>query len=582
MQDLRGATCVLLAAGRGARIAGVTDQPKCLLRVGGASLLERHLSALEQVGVRDLCVVVGYRDDRVRHALTRARAHERFFPRVVRNDDHARLGNAWSLWLGLRAAGAREVVVLDADVAYDPGVLADLAAGPADSILVGEGRLDDEECAKALVDERGRVARLVDKRAVTPDELARLRFVGEAVGVLRFAATTTPALAAAAQEFLADPARRLLNWEHLLNAFLPTHDVAPRRVGAGRWIEIDTAEDYARACVLFAGPGAPGDGVRPRPWRAADLDPRALVRPLPPACKDELRALARRPVRLQAIRDVAAVPVDAGALPCTAAAAAALREELDLGRGFGIVDLGRDLSDLEVALGTWALACLLGRPEVQNERGDLFYAVYDARRGSLRDGARYSRTRDGGSLHTDNVNLLEPLEASVLACLAPARRGGESVLVDGLAVLEALSARDPAAVDVLAAPREWEFKGTRPGQFYVAPVLQRAGHPTWRYLREYLEAAFTRRGREVPTDLARAMDALDATLADPALRVVVRLERGHVLAFDDGRMFHGRLPFEDAPEGLSLDEVEGPLDELLRAGAAGRLRRTMLRVHLRR
>lgn len=47
-------------------------------------------------------------------------------------------------------------------------------------------------------------------------------------------------------------------------------------------------------------------------------------------------------------------------------------------------------------------------------------------------------------------------------------------------------------------------------------------------------------------------------------------------------MLHGRRPFEDAPEGVSLEEIEGPLDEFLRGGGGARLRRTMLRVYLRR
>ncbi len=586
LTDLLDATAVLLAAGRGARIAAVTDEPKCLLKVGGESLLERHLTALERVGVRDLCVVVGHRADRVVDALSRARAHERFFVRLAINEDPEALGNGYSLWLGLRAAGPREVLVLDADVAYDAEVLADFARGPRDSILVGEGSLDDEECAKVLVDEADRVRLLVDKRAVTSEELATYRFAGEAVGLLRFGPATTEALAAAAAAFFDDPARLRLNWEHLLNAFLPGRDVRPRRAGqGGRWIEIDTPEDYDRACRLFAAGAAAASGARSRGWRAADVDPREVVRPLPPRARDEVRALGERlraARSISTVRDVAAVQVDPGDFPATASEVARARDEVERGRGFTVLDLGADLGDLEVALGTWVLANLLGRPEVQNERGDTFYAVFDARRGAMRDGARYSRSRDGGSFHTDNVNLLEPLDYSVLACLAPARAGGESVLIDGLTALEVLHERDPAALQALAAPRAWEFKGIRPGQYYRAPVLKRAGHPTWRYLRDYLEEAFRARGEDVPSDLARAMDALDAVHQDPALRVVLRLERGHVLAFDDGRLFHGRLPFEDAPEGLSLDELAGPLDEFLGGGGAARLRRTMLRVYLRR
>ena len=46
----------------------------------------------------------------------------------------------------------------------------------------------------------------------------------------------------------------------------------------------------------------------------------------------------------------------------------------------------------------------------------------------MSDGARYHQTREGGSLHTDNVNAPAPWEFLVFGCVEPALIGGESVL----------------------------------------------------------------------------------------------------------------------------------------------------------
>lgn len=55
---------VILAAGRGSRMGGLTeDRPKCLLRVGGRSLLDRQLRALRQAGVREIGIVTGWRHE---------------------------------------------------------------------------------------------------------------------------------------------------------------------------------------------------------------------------------------------------------------------------------------------------------------------------------------------------------------------------------------------------------------------------------------------------------------------------------------------------------------------------------------
>jgi L-glutamine-phosphate cytidylyltransferase len=60
---------VILAAGKGSRLNGTAgDKPKCLVEIGGITLLERQIHALEQAGVDDVVVVVGCQADRVRNA----------------------------------------------------------------------------------------------------------------------------------------------------------------------------------------------------------------------------------------------------------------------------------------------------------------------------------------------------------------------------------------------------------------------------------------------------------------------------------------------------------------------------------
>ena len=51
---------IILAAGKGSRLNGtIGDKPKCLLRVGGKTLVERQVEALESVGIEDIAMVVG-------------------------------------------------------------------------------------------------------------------------------------------------------------------------------------------------------------------------------------------------------------------------------------------------------------------------------------------------------------------------------------------------------------------------------------------------------------------------------------------------------------------------------------------
>ncbi len=55
---------VILAAGRGSRMMKLTqDRPKCLVELGGRSLLDLQLNALGAGGARDIAVVGGYRSE---------------------------------------------------------------------------------------------------------------------------------------------------------------------------------------------------------------------------------------------------------------------------------------------------------------------------------------------------------------------------------------------------------------------------------------------------------------------------------------------------------------------------------------
>ena len=58
---------VLLAAGRGTRMRNLTnDLPKPMLPVRGKPVLQHIVQGLRGVGVRDFCIIVGWRADAVR------------------------------------------------------------------------------------------------------------------------------------------------------------------------------------------------------------------------------------------------------------------------------------------------------------------------------------------------------------------------------------------------------------------------------------------------------------------------------------------------------------------------------------
>ena len=242
-------TAILLAAGFGSRIAGTTDEPKCLLPLGGLTLLERHFHVWRELGLKKVNLVVGFKADAVREVAERYR--DFFEIKYQLNKNFREQGNTYSLLLGLEQADGASLI-FDADLVYEQIILKKFLDDPgADQILIGESDLGDIECAKALVDKNNFVRKTVDKRAVTAEELRQYGFAGEAIGIIKLSKNTTRQLTSAAKVFLSKTENIPLNWEHLMNDFLPNHEVTVHKTMQGKWIEIDTTEDYVEAESLF-------------------------------------------------------------------------------------------------------------------------------------------------------------------------------------------------------------------------------------------------------------------------------------------------------------------------------------------
>ena len=115
---------ILLAAGLGSRLLPLTaERPKCLIEVGGRTILEHQVEALRAAGVRQITVVGGYRFDQLeRFVEDRWAAEER--PELVFNPFFAVASSIGSVWAARHRLDS-EFCVLNGDTVYDPALVAD-------------------------------------------------------------------------------------------------------------------------------------------------------------------------------------------------------------------------------------------------------------------------------------------------------------------------------------------------------------------------------------------------------------------------------------------------------------------------
>ena len=235
---------VILAAGCGKRLGGeARGGPKCLLEVGGRTLVEHQLAALAEVGVEEVCLVVGYGAEKVREVLG-TRCH------FVLNARWADTNSLYSLWLA-RDWVRRELFLVNSDVLAHPDVFHRVAAAaPYAGLAYDASSGRDEEHMKVWVD--GGLLQGVSK--CLPSEQSS----GENVGVLRFPRPAAELLLREAGDLIAAGGDGA--WAPAaLDRLVPRLKVRCVDVADLPWTEIDSADDLraAREMVWPALAGLP-------------------------------------------------------------------------------------------------------------------------------------------------------------------------------------------------------------------------------------------------------------------------------------------------------------------------------------
>lgn len=132
MDESKRVEVVVLAAGFGSRLGG--NLPKCLIDVGGRSILEHQIRAIRQVLPESaITVVTGYRHDKVVEHLSRRRLGS---VRVLFNPFYQVAGILGSAWVAGGVIQAECVLRLDGDVLFDADLPAALLQAPVTALAL--------------------------------------------------------------------------------------------------------------------------------------------------------------------------------------------------------------------------------------------------------------------------------------------------------------------------------------------------------------------------------------------------------------------------------------------------------------
>ena len=143
---------IILAAGTASRLRPLTSNtPKCLLKVGERTLLQRSMDALIKAGIREFVIVTGYLHEQIENFVQQTYG-DRISACFIHNKDYATTNNIYSLWLARPKADGEEVLLLDSDLLYDGEIIERVLTDSHENVLTLIRHELGEEEMKVVID----------------------------------------------------------------------------------------------------------------------------------------------------------------------------------------------------------------------------------------------------------------------------------------------------------------------------------------------------------------------------------------------------------------------------------------------
>lgn len=228
---------VILAAGRGSRMRSLTEsRPKCLVELGGRTLLSRQLQALREGGISEIAIVTGYQ----RGLLEHYNLLEFHNPRWASTNMVASLACA-EAWLMSEAC-----IVSYSDIFYGPKIVRSLASCEAEIAVAYDPNwlgLWQKRFGDALLDAETFALNLdhtLKEIGMKPHQLSEME--GQYMGLLRFTPKGWTDLEAIRAK-LPDAQAGQMQMTRMLHLMLERGYVIPAVANMEPWGEIDSESD---------------------------------------------------------------------------------------------------------------------------------------------------------------------------------------------------------------------------------------------------------------------------------------------------------------------------------------------------
>jgi choline kinase len=257
----RSVNAVVLSAGRGSRLLPLTaTRPKCLLPVGGKTIVEWQVQTLAACGIKRITVVVGFGAEQVEEVLA-AQSLPGTEVRALFNPRFDVADNLISCW-SARSEMESDFVLLNGDTLFEPGVLERVLESPQAPVAVAVCSKRSYDADDMKVHCQGTVLRQIGK------QLPADKTDAESIGMLFFRGEGPRLFHAALDRAVTSPQAARQWYLSVVNEMAGENLVRTAAVDGLEWVEIDFHGDLRTAERMVGGWKAPERRI---PARSAAL-----------------------------------------------------------------------------------------------------------------------------------------------------------------------------------------------------------------------------------------------------------------------------------------------------------------------
>ena len=236
---------VILAAGMAKRLRPLTDtKPKCLLKVGNRTLLERTVRAMQQAGIKEFVVVTGYRGEMIREFLENLDYLEKPTFTFLHNTDYEHNNNIYSLWMAGEVVRGKDFLLMDSDILCDPAAVVAIAQQQEPALALNRHACGEEEI-KVIVDADNHITEI--NKTCNPADA-----IGESVGIEKMTAEYSEAIYKELDQMIVKEGLIDIFYERAFERLIPQGHTF-KVVDTTNYFsyELDTPEDFQRAQELI-------------------------------------------------------------------------------------------------------------------------------------------------------------------------------------------------------------------------------------------------------------------------------------------------------------------------------------------